>query len=151
MRFLAVFTGLLKHFAEKLKKLYHFIRNILYFYTMQQNRTIKILTIMLAMLCMEVVVASSFFTGIIEENAKNKKYSLNNLNRSTRSFSLFSLKNNFSFAGSSVMQQKIGVDKTVTNTMMKFEKGNTTYIIPYNYKVKVSKIKSTQPTITIKL
>jgi hypothetical protein len=118
---------------------------------MQQKSKPKLFTILFAMLCMQVVVASSYFTGIVEEVAKNKKYALSSLNKNSKSFSLYNLRQNFVFSGSSVMHQKVSNDKLITSTLMKFERGNTTYLIPYNYKVKISKNKNTHPTITIKL
>ncbi|MBC7722912.1 MAG: hypothetical protein H7068_12865 [Pedobacter sp.] len=98
----------------------------------------KIIILCLFVISMQVALASISFTGIVDDNNKNK-YSLKNLSSlSHRSLSLASFKLGLQFKGSDVLNQ----NGTEINSMLRFDKGNTTYIMPYKFKVKVPKFKA---------
>ena len=96
----------------------------------------------------QVALASITFTGIIGGNDKNKKYSLKNLSSlSHHSLSLSTLKFGLQFRGSNILTQK---NTTTTgfesNSMLRYDRGgNTTYIMPYKFNVKVPKFKAPTP------
>ena len=90
----------------------------------------------------QVVLAAISFTGIVDDNNKNK-YSLKNLSSlSHRSLSLASFKLGLQFRGSDVLNQKSTSTGTEINSILRFDRGNTTYIMPYKFKVKVPKFKT---------
>lgn len=89
----------------------------------------------------QVVLASISFTGIVDENNKNK-YSLKNLSSlSHRSLSLSNFKLGLQFKGSDALSQTTISNGTEINSMLCFSRGNTSYIMPYKFKVKVPKFK----------
>lgn len=58
-----------------------------------------------------------------------------------RSSVLYNIKNGLTYKGSLLANRKV-VNNTVTNnSLMSFQKGNTTYIIPYKNKMTVPEIK----------
>ena len=61
-------------------------------------------------------------------------------------FSLNSLKYNLHYTGSDILSQSTLPNSTQVNSMMRYDRGNTTYIMPFNYKVKVPKFKTPSPT-----
>lgn len=114
---------------------------------MKKRYTIKIAKIMLALLLVSAAhIAMGSFTGTTDNKVRNL-YSLKNFNRNFyKTASPFSLRAGFQYAGSqlvSVRKENNG-DLTV-NSMMRFEKGNTTYIYPYKHKVSVPKFKTPAP------
>jgi hypothetical protein len=96
----------------------------------------------------QVALGSITFTGIIGENDKNKKYSLKNLSSLTHhSLSLSSFKFGLQFKGSNTLNQKTTTTGFESNSMLRYDRGgNTTYIMPYKFKVKVPKFKT--PSLT---
>ncbi len=94
----------------------------------------------------QVAFASISTTIIGSEDSKNKKskYSLNNLGSYSRhySFSLSNLKAGLQFRGTDIFNQKKLSSGTEMSSMLRFDKGNTTYIMPYKFKVKVPKFKT---------
>lgn len=91
-------------------------------------------------------IAMGSFTGSTDKRTKNI-YSLKNFNRNFyKSSSPFSLRAGFEYKGLQVLSQKKELKGDITfNSMMRFEKGNTTYIYPYTHKVSVAKFKSPTP------
>lgn len=91
-------------------------------------------------------IAMGSFTGSTDKKSKNI-YSLKNFNRNFyRSSSPFSLRAGFEYKGLQLLSQKKDINGDITfNSMMRFEKGNTTYIYPYTHKVSVPKFKSPTP------
>lgn len=87
-------------------------------------------------------IAFASFTGTIGESSKNK-YSLKNFNKNFyKKASAFSLRAGFQYKGTLVMNQQKDATGFTLNNMMRFEKGNTTYIYPYKHKVKVAAFKT---------
>ncbi|MCW3111840.1 MAG: hypothetical protein JWR18_236 [Segetibacter sp.] len=91
-------------------------------------------------------IAMGSFTGSTDKRTKNI-YSLKNFNRNFyKSVSPFSLRSGFEYKGLQLLSQKKEVNGDITyNSMMRFEKGNTTYIYPYTHKVSVPKFKAPTP------
>ncbi len=91
-------------------------------------------------------ISMGSFTGTSEKKS-NSLYSLKNFNRNFyKSNSPFSLRAGFEYKGSRILSQKKEANGDITfNTMMRFEKGNTTYIYPYTHKVVVPKFKTPTP------
>ncbi|GEO10545.1 hypothetical protein [Segetibacter aerophilus] len=91
-------------------------------------------------------IAMGSFTGSTDKRTRNI-YSLKNFNRNFyKSASPFSLRAGFEYRGLQLLSQKKEQNGDITyNSMMRFEKGNTTYIYPYTHKVSVPKFKAPAP------
>lgn len=91
-------------------------------------------------------IAMGSFTGSTNKTTKNI-YSLKNFNRNFyKAVSPFSLRAGFEYKGLQLLSQKKEVNGVIIyNSMMRFEKGNTTYIYPYTHKVSVPKFKTPTP------
>ncbi|MDB5229355.1 MAG: hypothetical protein JWN76_160 [Chitinophagaceae bacterium] len=81
-------------------------------------------------------------TGTVDER-RNNKYTLKNFNRSVLTkYSLTTFRPSlYDFKGSQTLrsQSAMGSGSMEVNSLMRFENGNTAYIFPYKYKMKVSK------------
>jgi hypothetical protein len=116
-------------------------------YLMKSNKTIKMKKIMIALLLVGAThIAMGSFTGSSEDKTKGI-YSLKNFNKTFyKTLSPFSLKAGFTYRGSEVLSQKKEPNGPTTfNSIMRFEKGNTTYIYPYKHQVTVPKFKTPAP------
>ena len=105
----------------------------------------KIAFVALLVLGMQVAYAALTFTGLADEkNKNNSKFSLRSLNSlSHKSLSLSSLKSSLQYKGGQTYStpKETGSGFEV-NSMLRYDNGNTTYIYPYKYKVKVPKFKT---------
>lgn len=104
---------------------------------------IKILAAVLLSLTVHFTFGS--FTGTVDERNKNNKFTLKNLNKISKNYSLSSLRGGFQFKGSQELTQQPTPTGVEINSMIRLEKGTTTYIYPYTYKVKVPKFKTPTP------
>lgn len=110
---------------------------------LMQNKSVK-KTILMLGISLHLVLAAVAFTGIVDEKAKNSKFTLNSLNKySKKGLSLSAIKSNLNYKGltlannnSSLMQAN-----TELNSLLQYNNGNTSYIYPYKIKVKVPKFK----------
>jgi hypothetical protein len=111
---------------------------------MKKVRVIKVVTAL--MLVIATQIAMGAFTGTSEKKSSNL-YSLKNFNRNFyRNTSNFSLRTGFQYKGTRFLSQTIEPNGTIAMTsMMRYEKGNTTYIYPYCHKVVVPKFKTPTP------
>lgn len=111
----------------------------------QSHIQFKKLTIAL-LLVSATHIAMGSFTGSTAKTTKNI-YSLKSFNRNFyKTVSPFSLRSGFEYKGLQLLSQKKEINGDITyNSMMRFEKGNTTYIYPYTHKVSVPKFKSPTP------
>jgi hypothetical protein len=101
-----------------------------------------------AVLILAVEVVFGAFSGRTDDD-KNK-FSLKNLNTSNRKFySLSSLNiNAFHYTGSMNLYQQSNDSQLQVQSMIRLERGNTTYVYPYKYSVKVPKFKTpVAPTV----
>jgi hypothetical protein len=99
---------------------------------------------------LHMVFASSIFSGTTDESGKYKRYSLSNLHNrfAKKTISLYSLKNGLTFKGSGFSLGDASLPSTSSEfrSIMQYERGNTTYILPYKVKINVPKFKTpTQP------
>ena len=114
---------------------------------MTKMKAAKIKKIMIALLLVSVThIAMGSFTGTTERKSSNI-YSLKNFNRNFyKNKSFFSLRAGFEYKGVRVFRQKKETNGDITvNSMMRYEKGNTTYIYPYTHKISVPKFKTPTP------
>ena len=94
-------------------------------------------------------VALGSFTGTSNKKTKNL-YSLKQFNKNFyRTASPFSLRAGFDYKGSRIMSQRVEPNGDLTfSSILRFEKGNTTYIYPYTHKVVLPRFKvPTAPAI----
>lgn len=105
----------------------------------------KITFVALLVLGMQVAYAALTFTGLADEkNKNNSKFSLKSLSSlSHKSLSLSSLKSSLQYKGGQnyATPKETGSGFEVSS-MLRYDNGNTTYIYPYKYKVKVPKFKT---------
>ncbi len=101
------------------------------------------ITACILIMSVQVVLASISFSGIIDDKNKSNKYSLKNLSLlSHHSLSLSSVKLNLQYKGTDVLSQKTTATGLEINSILYYNSGNTTYIMPYKFKVKVPKFKT---------
>lgn len=106
-------------------------------------KTYKLKKILFALLFISAAhIALGSFTGSSERKSR-KLYSLSNFNKNFyKSLSPFSLRSGFEYKGTQLLRQRQETNGDVTFTsMMRYEKGNTTYIYPYVHKVSSPKFK----------
>ena len=99
-----------------------------------------------ALFVIAVNIAFGSFTGKNDDHSSDK-FSLKNLNNYTKNFyTLSSLKTiTFQFKNSlDLLQQKNG-NTVEVQSMIRMQRGNTTYVYPYKYKVKVPLFKTPSP------
>jgi hypothetical protein len=90
----------------------------------------------------------AFTTGKTDDT--KDKYSLKNLNSGNKKvYSLSSLNtNSFRYSGSLDLYQQNNGNQLQVQSMIRLERGNTTYVYPYKYAVKVPKFKTpVAPTV----
>ncbi len=105
------------------------------------HKKIALATILL--LSMQLAFAAISFTGIVDEKTRNSKYSLRNLNNyAKKGLSLSAIKSNLQFKGVYLPSSSLSLERSEVNSMLQYNNGNTTYIYPYKFKVKVPKFKT---------
>ncbi|MFY7965879.1 MAG: hypothetical protein ACOVO1_13350 [Chitinophagaceae bacterium] len=99
----------------------------------------KVLVIAITMMVSTIAFASFTLTGTVDEKGKSSKYSLKNITHySNKSFSLSLLRTTIQNKGTTLI-----IPKNNTNSsFLQIERGNTTYVLPYKYKVKTPKFKT---------
>lgn len=124
---------------------------------MKGQKHIKTLAIAFVLtLGVKIAFAAFSFTGITDEKGgtkNNSKYSLKNVNavsshKSLSALSYSSLKSSMQFKGTQLMHSSVSEVLTEggeVSSMLKFDNGNTTYIYPYKFKVRVPKFKTPAP------
>lgn len=87
-------------------------------------------------------MAFAAFSGSGDDRNKDK-YSLKNLNKLSKNYSLSSLRTStFQFRGIYHVNQNNG---NQPNSYLSLQRGNTTYVYPFKYKVKVPRFVTPQP------
>jgi hypothetical protein len=91
-------------------------------------------------------IAMGSFTGSSEDKTKGI-YSLKNFNKTFyKSSNPFSIKAGYQYKGTEILSQKKDTNGIVTfNSIIRYEKGNTTYVYPYKHQVSVPKFKTPTP------
>lgn len=86
-------------------------------------------------------IAMGAFSGL-DDKSKNK-YSLKNISSLSKNYSLSSLHiSSFKFVGSQNLFSQKSADGVEINSMIRLQNGNTTYVYPYKYVVKMPKFKT---------
>lgn len=103
------------------------------------------ITFLTLLLSSAVVVAMGSSSGSAEDKNKNK-FSLKNLSKLSKQYSLSSLKyGSFQYKGTFDFNNQFGVGNMGNSSIIRMENGNTTYIYPYKFKVKVPRFKTPTP------
>jgi hypothetical protein len=98
----------------------------------------KVIIPALFIMAIQVAYAAFSFTGLVDEKAKNSKYSLKNLSSlSHKSLTYSSMKASMQFRGTQLIGSKDQQNPAEISSMLRFDNGNTTYVYPYKFKVKV--------------
>ncbi len=102
--------------------------------------------LILTVLILTVDLVYGAFTG--NNLRDNNKYSLKNLNTTNTNYTLNPLRTGtFRYKGSVDLNQQNTGNQIKVQSMIRLEKGNTTYIYPYKYTVKVPKFKTPEAPI----
>ena len=87
-------------------------------------------------------IAMGSFTGSSDKNSRNL-YSLKSFNKTFyKTASPYSLRAGFSFSGIQSESQPIDGNNISMVSMVKYDKGNTSYIYPYKHTVSVPKFQT---------
>ena len=107
----------------------------------------KIAFVALLLMGIQVVYAAFSFTGIADEKSKSSKYSLKSLSSlSHKGLSFASLKSSLQYRGTqSISYSNESVSGQQISSMLRYDNGNTSYIYPYKFTIKVSKFKTPSP------
>jgi len=90
----------------------------------------------------KVAIASFSFIGISDERNKSNKYSLKNLSHTSHNtLSLYSLRSELQYKGSQSININTFDGGMGINSMMQYDRGNTTFILPYKFKINLPKDK----------
>jgi hypothetical protein len=83
-----------------------------------------------------------------EKRGKQSKFTLKNLNLlNSKSLSYSSLKATMQYKGIETLGLQFkGNNNTEMNSMLRFDNGNSSFIFPYKFKVKVPKFKTPTPS-----
>ncbi len=111
---------------------------------MKQAKVKKVIIALLLVSATHIAMGS--FTGKSVKKSSDL-YSLKNFNKNFyRSASLFSLRAGYDYKGTRFLSQRKEANGDLTMySMVRFEKGNTTYIYPYMHKIAVPKFKTPAP------
>jgi hypothetical protein len=98
------------------------------------------------MLLLTVNLSFGSFTGTTLDEHSSNKFGLKNLAALSKNYSLSYLKTgSLRFVGNQeVSQQKVN-DTVEVQSMMRIQRGNTTFVYPYKYKVQVPRFKTPSP------
>ncbi len=89
-------------------------------------------------MAIQMAYAAFSFTGIADEHTKNSKYSLKNLSSfSRKSLTYSAMKSSLQFKGTQLLSNKDNQNSSEMNYMLRFESGNSTFVYPYKFKVRV--------------
>lgn len=116
------------------------------------NRSKHILTLTLAItLLVGVQTGHAAFTlsGVTTDKRGNQsKFTLKNLNLlNSKSLSYSSLRSTMQYKGIQTLGFQLkGNNNTEMNSMLRFDNGNSTFVFPYKFKVKVPKFKTPSPS-----
>lgn len=107
----------------------------------------KLVVVTLFVLGVQLAFAAFTFTGITEKKAKESTYSLKNMHHlSAKAVSYASLKYSLHLKnGSQIMTQQSTKNGIEVTSLLRYNNGNTSYVYPYKFKVKVPKFKTPVP------
>ena len=109
-----------------------------------------VLTLTLAaILLVSVQSATAAFTlsGVTtEKRGKQSKFTLKNLNLlNSKSLSYSSLKSTMQYKSIQTLGLQLKGNNNEVNSMLRFDNGNSSFVFPYKFKVKVPKFKAPTP------
>lgn len=108
----------------------------------QSSHIHKLSFAIIFIMMVQVAIASFTFSGITDERNKSNKFSLKNLSKySHNTLSIYSLKSELQLKGAIFFGPKPSQDATEVNSIMQYDRGNTTYILPFKFKIKLPKDK----------
>ncbi|MFZ6022926.1 MAG: hypothetical protein ACOYVG_00560 [Bacteroidota bacterium] len=112
-----------------------------------RKHTRKLAIASLFLLGTQLAFAAFTFTGITEKKAKENSYSLKNMHHlSAKAVSYSSLKYSLHLKnGSQTMAQQSTKNGIEVISLLRYNNGNTSYVYPYKFKVKVPKFKTPAP------
>ena len=110
-------------------------------------RTIKNILISTCLTIVLLISESSYASTIVNGSNESKKmvekYSLKNIGNLThKTATFYTLKSSLEFKGIASMNMSGSVNNS---NYLKYNKGNISYVIPYRYKVVLSKFKTPSP------
>jgi hypothetical protein len=96
----------------------------------------------------QVAFAAFTLTGITEKKAKDSKYTLKNLHSlSPKAVSYSSLKYSLHLKNTAEVTTQSSLKNGVeVSSMLRYDNGNTSFVYPYKFKVKVPKFKTPSPS-----
>ncbi len=103
----------------------------------------KVLVAMVLVMVLQVAIAasSSVTTGTTEKS--KSKFTLKNLNKNLSKSNLgFTLRAQLPLTGTQIMSVQKKPNSVQYNSIIRYDKGNTSYIFPYKVKVHVPKFKT---------
>lgn len=112
-----------------------------------RKHTRKLAIATLFVLGAQLALAAFTFTGITEKKAKESTYTLKNMHHlSAKAVSYASLKYSLSLkASSQTTTQQSTQNGIEVTSLLRYNNGNTSYVYPYKFKVKVPKFKTPAP------
>jgi hypothetical protein len=107
----------------------------------------KAVFLALLVMGMQFVYAAFSFSGLTGEKERTNKYSLKNLSAlaNNKGISLYSLKSSLQYKGMQSLSSKNTGSGVETTSLLRYESGNTTFVYPYKFKIKVPKFKTPTP------
>ena len=119
------------------------------FVTMKRSELLLTLTLTFTLLVgIQLGYAAFTLSGITtEKRGKQSKFTLKNLNLlNSKSLSYSSLKATMQYKSIQTLGLQLkGNNNTEINSMLRFDNGNSSFVFPYKFKVKVPKFKTPSP------
>lgn len=107
---------------------------------MNNKKFQKITVLLIAMLAVQFTFGS--IIGSVSDKSKSK-YSLKNFNTTYKGISPYSLRGKFAIKGSEILGvEKFSDNSLEFNSIIRYERGNTSYVYPYKHVVTVPKFKT---------
>lgn len=96
------------------------------------------------LLVLFVQTAMAAFTGKMGDD--KDKFSLKTLNKLSKNYSLTSFHGTFKYKGSLDLSQQQVNNGIEINSLIRYERGNTTYVYPYKYRINIPLAKFKTPS-----
>lgn len=124
-----------------------FLRNTYFCTNMKSLNPFSKVILVFLLLGVQITYAAFTLTGLTDEKSKNAKYSLRTLsNISNKTLSFSALRYGLPYQGmQSYTTTRTPSSLLVSNSMLRFGTGNTTYVFSYHVKVKAPKFKTPTP------
>jgi hypothetical protein len=109
------------------------------------RNTVKLALLLTLTLGLQVSYAAFTLSGITtEKRGKQSKFTLKNLSSlSSKSLSYSSLKSTMQYKSIQILGLQLkGNDSPEMSSMLRFDNGNSSFVYPYKFKVKVPKFKT---------